>query len=201
MNDMLADRFQLWVDSVGGYLVCRGEKITIGQAIPAAGVDVPIMGDISRRHLSIRREGESYLLFPRGETLLDGRTAGAADYLRDGALIELTGGVKLRFRKPHPLSATARIDFESRHRTQPRCDAVLLMADAAVLGPKTNAHIACRGWPAEVVLFAAREGLRVRCDRSMTIDGTVRRSPAALRHNSQVVGEGFSFSLEPVTES
>lgn len=197
MNNAHSARMQVWVDAVGGYLVCCGDKITVGQAMPETGVDVPIMGDISRQHFAIRREGEGYLLLPRSETRIDGRLAGAAEYLSDGALIELSGSVKLRFRKPHPLSGTARLDFESRHRTQPRCDAVLLMADTIVLGPKSNSHIVCRNWPGEVVLFATKQELKVRCAEPIAVDGRLQTSPAVVRNTSQITGEGFSFSLEP----
>ena len=39
----------LWVDAVGGYLVCLGDEIVLGQAIPGTTVDVPILADLSRR--------------------------------------------------------------------------------------------------------------------------------------------------------
>ena len=42
----------------------------------------------------------------------------------------------MRFAGRTPLSGTARLDFVSRHRTQPSADAVLLMADSCVLGPE-----------------------------------------------------------------
>src|SRR5438093_1143339 len=45
-----AARFMLWIDAVGGYLVCLGDEIVIGQAAPGTKVDVPIQADISRKH-------------------------------------------------------------------------------------------------------------------------------------------------------
>lgn len=47
-------RFLLWVDGVGGYLVCLADEVVIGQAIPHGGADVPIQGDLSRLHATIR---------------------------------------------------------------------------------------------------------------------------------------------------
>jgi hypothetical protein len=44
-------RFMLWIDAVGGYLVCLGDEVTIGQAVPNNRVDVPIQADISRKHV------------------------------------------------------------------------------------------------------------------------------------------------------
>ena len=62
----LAPRFMLWIDAVGGFLVCLGDEIIIGQAVPGYDVDVPIQADISRQHVKIRREGEGYVLEPLG---------------------------------------------------------------------------------------------------------------------------------------
>src|SRR5258708_5794038 len=45
--DPIPQRFLLWIDGVGGYLVCMGARITIGQATPEAYVDVPLCADVS----------------------------------------------------------------------------------------------------------------------------------------------------------
>ena len=58
----------LWVDAVGGFLICERDKIVLGQAIPTSGVDVPIQADISRRHATIHRDGECYLIMPAAPT-------------------------------------------------------------------------------------------------------------------------------------
>ena len=124
-----APRFVLWIDGVGGYLVCEGQQVVLGQPVPGSPADVPILGDVSRNHATIRRSGEGYLIDPRRSVRIDGKSIASVASLSDGNLIELgSGGVKLRFRRPHPLSGTARLEFASRHRTQPAVDAVLLMA-------------------------------------------------------------------------
>ena len=66
--------------------------------------------------------------------------------LADNQLIQLGDNVRLRFTKPHALSATARLVLESHHKTQPSADAVLLMADSCVLGPNRHCHVRCRNW-------------------------------------------------------
>ena len=52
------DKFMLWVDAVGGFLVCGADQVRIGQPVHCSSVDIPILGDISSRHASIRRDGE-----------------------------------------------------------------------------------------------------------------------------------------------
>src|SRR5262249_58334744 len=44
----LPKRFLLWVDGVGGYLVCLSNRVTFGQATGDAPVDVPLFADVSR---------------------------------------------------------------------------------------------------------------------------------------------------------
>jgi hypothetical protein len=107
-------------------------------------------------------------------------------------------GVKLIFRRPHALSGTARLDFASRHRTQPLADGVLLMADSCVMGPKPYSHVVCRDWPQEVVLYRYEDQLHCRTAGPMEIDGRRCHDRSPIRRNSRVVGERFSFSLEPI---
>ncbi|HEV3022921.1 MAG TPA: FHA domain-containing protein, partial [Pirellulales bacterium] len=192
-------RFLLWVDGVGGYLVCESDRVTLGQPVPGSQVDVPILGDVSRRHAQIRRDGEAYLIDPLRPVRLDGKTIERKTSLVDGNLIELGHNVRLRFRRPHPLSATARLEFVSHHRTQPAADAVLLMAESCVLGPNGNSHVVCRNWSSELVLF--RQGGILTCRRPgrFAIDSVEVDDKGALAESSQIVGHDFSLSVENIT--
>jgi hypothetical protein len=193
-----SERFMLWVDGVGGYWVCLADEVLVGQPSDRGTTDIPILADISGRHARIRRDGEEYVIEALREVRVEGRTVRPASWLRDGNRIQLGEGVKLAFHRPHPLSATARLDFVSHHRTQPSADAVLLMADSCVLGPKFNSHIVCRDWSREVVLIRQEEGLFCRTPGRFEIDGAACKDRGRLARNSRVVGEGFSLSLEPI---
>ena len=50
-------RFLLWIDGVGGYLVCLGDEVILGQASSEYQVDIPIQADLSRRHAKISPTG------------------------------------------------------------------------------------------------------------------------------------------------
>jgi hypothetical protein len=198
VHDTPAARFLLWVDGVGGYLVCQGDEVSLGQPVQGSYVDVPILGDISRLHAKIRRDGESYLLEPCRETRVGGRAAEHVTLLNDGSEIELGDGVRMRFRLPNPLSRTARLDFISRHRTLPTTDGVLLMAESCILGPGSGSHIVCRDWPGEVVLFSQGGTLHCRAAGRFHVDGVEVESRAPITRHSQIVGEEFSLSVENV---
>jgi len=193
-----ADRFLLWVDAVGGYLVCLGDEVTLGQPVRSGNVDIPILGDLSSRHARIWRDGEGYLIEAIREVRVDGRPVGRVASLGQQCQIQLGEAVKLLFRRPHALSATARLDFASRHRTQPSVDAVLLMADSCVLGPKPHSHVVCRDWPTEVVLYRHDDQLYCRSRGPMEIDGLRSNDRRPITRNSRIVGERLSFSLEAV---
>lgn len=195
-SDPPAERFVLWVDGVGGYLVCRGDVISLGQPVQGSHVDVPVLADISRLHAKIRRDGESYVIEPCRATRVNGRPIDGAMLLSDGAEIELGDGVKFRFRLPNPLSRTARLDFISRHRTQPTTDAVLLLAESCIMGPHGGAHIVCRDWPNDVMLYPQGDKLFCRAPGRFQIDGREVESKGAMTSSSQIVGEDFSLSLE-----
>ncbi|MGE0607310.1 MAG: FHA domain-containing protein [Pirellulales bacterium] len=193
-----APRFLLWIDGVGGYLVCESREAVIGQPVTETRVDLPIQGDLSRQHAVIRRDGEGYVLVPRRRTQVDGRLISGPETLTAGCRLELGDGVRLNFRRPHPLSASARLDFVSHHRTRPSADAVLLMAESLVLGPHATSHVICPGWPDEIVLFRQGQELFCRAKDALEVDGkSVGRAGPVSRSSRVVVGER-SFSLELV---
>ncbi len=192
------NRFMLWVDGVGGFLVCMGDEVTLGQPIRSAAADVPILGDISSRHARIRRDGEGYLVEAIHTVRLDGRPVSKVGSLADGSRIALGEGVRMRFRRPHALSGTASLEFESHHRTQPAADAVLLMADTCILGPRRHSHVVCRDWPEEVILYRHDDEIYCRTRGQFEVDGVWCKGKGPLTRSSHVEGEGFSLSLEEI---
>lgn len=192
------ERFMLWVDAVGGFWVCLADEVTLGQPARTGWIDVPILADISSRHARIRRDGEGYLIEAIREVRLQNRTVDKVASLADGSRIMLGDRVRLVFRRPHALSATARLDFDTPHRTDPSADAVLLMADSCILGPGPRSHIVCPDWPQEVVLYRHDDELYCRAGGRWEIDGVRCKGRGRITHNSRIQGEGFSLKLEEI---
>jgi hypothetical protein len=202
-SSTLVNRFMLWIDSVGGYWVCLDDELIIGQ--PGGmhggvghGADIPILADISSRHARIRRDGEGYLIDALRDVRVAGRPVEKTEFLADGSRIEIGPNVTLQLRRTHPLSLSARLDFISRHRTQPAADAVLLLADSCVMGPRPQSHVVCRDWKKEVILFRHDEKMICHAAGRFEIDGVAYRNRGPLHANARVAGDGFSFSLEAV---
>ena len=191
-------RALLWVDAVGGFLVCLDDTIAIGQPSPGESIAVPILADLSRRHAVIRRDAGAYVLEPLQRTLVDGREITAPTVLADNQLIQLGDNVRIRFNKPHALSATAKLTLESHHKTQPSADAVLLMADSCVLGPNRHCHVRCRNWQRDVVVYRQNDQLFCRADEPLSVDGVQATGRSEIQSGARVEGEDFSFAWEIV---
>ena len=193
-----SDRFLLWIDAVGGYWVCTGDEIVLGQPLRPDAVDVPILGDLSSRHARIRRDGEGYVIDALRDVWVQDKQVAGTAALRDGHEIRLGSGVRLAFRLPHALSATARLDFLSRHRTHPSADAILLMADSFVLGPRPHSHVVCRKWREDVIVYRHDNDLFCRSLGDLEIDGHAHHNKGPLTRGSRVAGDCFAFCLESV---
>ncbi len=197
-NQQTGFRFFLWVDAVGGFLVCREKQIVLGQPSAEGYADVPILADVSRRHAVIRRDAGGYTIEPVHAVSIDGRRVREIALLADGNEIELGSGVRLRFRRPHALSTTARLELVSHHKTEPPVDAVLLMGESCVLGPNRHSHIHCAHWKHDVILHGQGDSLRCHTTGTLQVDGHVYDAQAPLTYDSQIEGDDFSLRLEAI---
>ena len=191
-------RFLLWVDAVGGYLVCLDDRILLGRAGPDSHADIPLMGDLSRNHATLLRNGEGYLLQAHHASFINGKPVVDQAVLHDGDVIRLGSTVELEFRQPSPVSATARLSIVSRHRLPLAVDGVLLMAETCIVGSESQAHIPAPALKNPVVLYRQAGALWCRAIGAFDIDGRTCASRAPLTLQSSVLGDGFSFSLEPL---
>ncbi len=190
-------RFLLWLDTVGGYLVCLDDEIVLGRSGPDSGADVPLLGDLARNHARLVRDGDSYILKAIKDTFVNGRPVETAP-LRSGDVIRLGSSVELEFQQPSPVSSTARLVVVSRHRLPLAVDGVVLMAETCIIGSNSHSHILAPGLSAPVVLYRQGPSLWCRAPGSFEVDGREMAARSALTLQSSVLGEGFSFSLEPL---
>jgi hypothetical protein len=194
-------RFLLWVDAVGGYLVCLDDRVVLGRAGSDSPADVPLMGDLSRSHATLIRSGESYMLQAHCPSFINGKPVVDQTVLRDGDVIRLGSTVELEFRQPSPVSATARLAIVSRHRLPLAVDGVLLMAETCIVGGTGQAHIPAATIRDPVVLYRQGNALWCRASGSFDVDGRTCAARAPLTLQSSVLGDGFSFSLEPLRQN
>lgn len=194
----LPKRFRLWVDGVGGYLVCLSPRVTFGQATSEGPVDVPLFADVSRLHAELTRDAEGYVLESGREVQVNGRPV-KRTALACGDRITLGSTCQFVFRKPVPISPTARLELVSGHRLPMAVDGVLLMAESLILGREGRVHVAMPDEvPGTVVLYRSKDGLGVRFDGPFTVDGRPCQGRSPLPLPAVVSAEAFSFAVEPV---
>jgi len=191
-------QFLLWVDGVGGYLVCLGNRVTFGQATPESCVDVALFADISRLHAALTRDAEGYLLESFRAARVNGRAVDKA-LLHSGDRVTLGTCCQIRFHQPVPISASARIDLVSGHRLWLAVDAVLLMADTLVLGPGQQVHVSLPEVKSSVILYRQKDGLGVRYAGNLLVNGRPCRERATLEPGTTVAGDDFSLTLEAIS--
>lgn len=191
-----APRFLLWIDGVGGYLICLGSRVLLGQAVPGARVDVPLVADVARLHASLTRDVEGYLLEAVRSVQVNGQAV-TRGLLRHEDRVTLGTSCQLLFRQPVPLSLTARLDLVSGHRLPLAVDAVLLMADTLVLGNSAQAHVTIPELRTPLVLFRNKDQLGLRSEGTLTIDGHKSTGRCLLEANAHVTTDEIAFSLEP----
>lgn len=189
--------FRLWVDTVGGYLVCLHHRLSIGQ--PGRRVDIALMAELARLHAWIERSGDTYLLRSVRPCVVNGGAIGEQALLSDGDEIILGQGVRLLFRRPNPLSSTARLDIESRQRFAFGGDAVLLMGRDLAVGPQASSHVVAPRWDRQVTLYRREDELWCRMAGEFEVDGRPSSGQARLSTSSRIKAEGLSMALEPAT--
>ncbi|MGL6096855.1 MAG: FHA domain-containing protein [Fimbriiglobus sp.] len=193
-----SQRFLLWIDGVGGFLVCLAPRVTIGQATGDGPIDVPVFADVSRLHAEISRDSEGYVLESGRDVRVNGQPTKRAT-LACGDRLTLGPTCQFVFRKPVAISPTARLELVSGHRLPQAVDGVLLMAESLILGPPGKSHVALADRDVgTAVIYRSKDGLGVKYDGRFAVDGRPCDGRSPLPLPGVVTGDGFTFAVEPV---
>lgn len=189
--------FLLWIDGVGCYLVCLGKRVTIGgPGRDADRADVALLAGLSTHHATIVRTREGYLLQAHGPATVGERNVIDAANLGSDCQIQLGDRVRLGFRLPTALSATAVLEFLSDHRPARRIDGIVLMEKSCLLGPGPENHIRCRDWNESVVLYRKEQSFWCKSRRDIFVGNHPARTGHPLAPGEIVTGPELRFYLE-----
>lgn len=203
------DRYVAWIDGVGAWLVLTGSSASLGRVngnvsplLKASSseqeADISLVANLSRDHASIQRVDENYVLEPKSSVQIQGRPISFDTVLPDSCEITLGDSVRLSFSIPTPLSATAKLTFESDHRPRTSVDGVILMAETCLLGPSASDHILCRNWSQSVVLVQTANGIVAKSKQDLQIGGRKAGATDVISNGQVVSGDDFRFRLEPL---
>ena len=194
------DRYILWVDGIGSYLVLMGENVTIGgpHQLPNS-VDIPLLSNLSRKHASIIRSSSSnYYLEAHSKVSVSGREVFENTYLNSGSEIQLGNSVQLAFHIPNALSSSAVLSFQSGHRPDQNVDAVILMNDSCLLGPGQENHITCKDWNETVILFKQGNELYCQSRADLFMNDQLIDHQIEIPAGAVISGMDFRFRLEKI---
>jgi hypothetical protein len=197
VKEEAVSRFWLWIDGVGGYLVCLGNRVTFGQASTDSYVDVPFYADLSRQHAALTRDSEGYFLEALKAVQVNGKEV-TKTLLHPGDRVTLGASCQFQFRQPVPVSTSARLDLLSGHRLKQPVDAILLMADTLLLGPGSQVHLAMPDLKQPLIFYRHKNGLGVRHVGNLLINGQPVRERGLIGPGATVSGDDFSLALEAV---
>ena len=189
-------RYHLWIDGIGGFLVCLAPRVSLGQASAEGGVDVPLLADVSRFHAAIVRDNEGYLVESARPLQVNGNSTQKTT-LNPGDRLTLGAGCQLIFHRPVPLSATAKLDMQCGQRLPLSLDGVLLMAETLIIGPGPQAHVIHPDMTKPIVLYRQKDGLGVRAPGEFKVNGRMVKDKESLPNTATVSGPDFNFALEP----
>ena len=190
-------RHLLWIDGVGGFLLCLAPRVTIGHASARPTPDVPLLADVSRLHAALQRDAEGYALEVLRPTTVNGTEAERVS-LRSGDRITLGPSCQLVFVQPLPVSVSARLDVVSGHHLAFPVTNVLLMADTLVLSGGTRGHVHVPDLAQPIIIFRHHDGLTLRYDGAMEIDGRRLNGRAPLEEGRTVRFGEVSITLERI---
>jgi hypothetical protein len=193
----LPPRFLLWIDGVGGYLVCLGNRLTFGQALLDGRVDVPLVADVSRMHATLTRDAEGYVLEAIRPIQVNGYNVTRA-LLQQGDRVTLGTSCQFQFRMPVPVSTSARLDLVSGHRLPLAIDGILVMADTLLLGSEEQVHIEVPDLEQPLVLFRNKETLGIRHRGKLFVNGSLAQERCLLGSHATVTAGDVTLAIEPV---
>ena len=190
------ERYLLWIDRVGAYLLCLGESVTIGGPAADKGADLSLLANLSRRHATLQRSGERYVLHAHAPSFVAGRAVHERVDLCDGHELQFGNNVRFRFRLPTVMSGSARLEFLSDHRPPFPADGVVLMDETCLVGPAAENHIHCPDWPQSLLLYRQSGKLHCKARDELFIDGRHAPGGGELSGGSVVAGTDIRFRIE-----
>lgn len=200
-------RAVLWVDLLGGYLVCLEPRISVGCAPTHSSPsettlpDVPLLAPLRPVHVWFHRDTEGYSWHALGPCSCQGRDTSTGICTSNTELVLLTDtcqeACRLRLWLPTPGLLTACLTWQPPVRMALGLRGALLVSRALHLGPDSTAHVRSHLLP-ETWLFPSTSGWLIRSSVPIVFEKRQHSGELALPPYWQIrLGELY-LTLEPV---
>jgi tetratricopeptide (TPR) repeat protein len=154
----LSSKFVMHVDGIGGFLVLRENKVTIGPVSSSVQPMVGLMADPNLPVAAIERIDDDY--FIRSSSPIHVNNVAVTDkLLADGDHIALSARCSMKFHIPNPASATAVLQLSGSRLGRADIRQVILMDRDILIGQNRGNHIQAESLEETITLFAQNERL------------------------------------------
>ncbi|MBP7933704.1 MAG: hypothetical protein KA354_03555 [Phycisphaerae bacterium] len=193
----LPPQFLLQVDGVGGFLVVRGHRVTLGPVSSSQRPDIGLMAEPDAPVITIERNDEDYFLVAQRPVAVNNAPV-TRKLLANGDQIALSPRCRMRFVRPNAASTSAMIELHGARL--PRGDArrVILMDRSLVLGPGTTAHVRIDQLPEPLVLHLRDERLLCQGNAEVLVNETPVDAAAGIPIGANVRAGPVSFVVTTV---
>jgi tetratricopeptide (TPR) repeat protein len=174
----LPDKFVLQIDGVGGYLVMRGNPVSIGAISSSFRPDIALLCEAQVPTVKINRQEHDYFLRSDKPVQVGDKPVTEAP-LTDGERIALSMRCRMKFSMPNAASNTAVLTLSSARLPRPDINQIILMDRDILVGPASSCHIR-QTVSNQTVTFYLRNGLLFcKSDEPIEIGGRISdgRSP------------------------
>ncbi|MDZ4849833.1 MAG: hypothetical protein SGI77_11090 [Pirellulaceae bacterium] len=189
MNDPHA----LWIDGVGGYAMCDSMTTILGGTM-AGDADLRINSDLPSRVAAFHYRGQDHLIEPFVQLAVNERAVTSMSLLTHMDVIRIGNGVELVFQQPTSLSGTGVLRIRSRHRWSGSLDGALLLGHSCLLGPSPTAHVQCKEWSKDVLLFRNQNQWLVRYDKTHSEGEMPSMATHPIKLGERIQGRDFSMT-------
>jgi len=190
-------RFVLEIDGVGGFLVVRDQRVTVGPISSSEHPTVGLIADPNMAVASIERLDEDYFL--RSSRPVQVNSAVTTEKLLvDEDKIALSSRCRMKFNVPNPASTTATLSLSSARLSRGDIRRVILMDRDILVGPTMGSHIQAKALHDTVTLFAQGDKLFCAGKGQVVIDGKPAGKKARLALNRQITVGEISMVLTEV---
>lgn len=144
-----AERWRLWIDGCGGYLLLTGEEWEVGGAREHESPAISARADWPRKAGKLVREDQDYFWQP---------AESKQQLVIPGTSVPISGSAVMTLNCPSSLSNSAVLTLTPPHRFGGHVDAIILVDKTLVIGPGETNHIRTHHFSDQAVMVKRADG-------------------------------------------
>ena len=189
------ERFLLWVDGMGTYLLLTSDRIAIGRSGSSSRPEIALPVNIAGYHAEILRCEEDYFVVSaQGTVEVDGR-ATPKKLLSHGEELALSPQCQMAFELPTPMSSAAVLSLKKGLRIERDVRHIILLKDLLLLGPSQSCHVKTRGKGEPVILNYSPEGFTCRAQEGILVQDAPAGLQAAIPLGAHIQVGDLTFAI------